>query len=741
MKMPNIELPKSSPESAAQTISLETCPLIFVLPTHLSLEELHDVEELLTRCAAPLTYDIKESEIVLGKVSQKKRTILELRSHGLWTEEIQTTGTNPSVKRRRVSDNLGVLPVNQPQIIDLSQETEDEDGGNSTQASTKSLKPPQTQLEDLSTTAVENSIRVVKLNWLYESIKTNRIMPLCPFTVYYARKVSRLDKEGFQKALSNLSSDGDSLLSSSSKSSAGPKKGVTKGVLERAREDAASKPRSSSPPRFISRDSRSRDGRTATPPKRTPPSLHRETSSEHDLAKQLPPAPDWVRNHVLYACLRSAPLHPPNEKFIDQLLKIKKVRELTQDEIGVRAYSTSIASIAAYPYELQSSAEVQMLPGCESKIASLFSEWKHSDDGSVETANNLDTDPVLKILNHFTNIWGVGAKTARDFYYRNNWQSLDDIVEHGWENLTRVQQIGVKYYEEFQIGMSRKEVKGISDTILEHARRVRPGSEYDGHGIECIIVGGYRRGKKMSGDVDIILTHRNPDETYNLVYDVVASLEEHAWITHTLALHLTNSKRDQQTLPYRGDSDGKQHFDTLDKALVVWQDPHFHDPKIPSMSEEDNALSPEHSGEGDREERGQQDAGSQSEGQPAEGGAAGKGTKQNKKRTPPKAIMPEVRKRNPNLHRRVDILVSPFRTVGCAVLGWTGDTTFERDLRRYARNVHNWKFDSSGVRAREGGGGRPIDLEDGGETWEDRERLVMEKLGVGWRPPTERCSR
>ncbi|KAH1505679.1 hypothetical protein KXV52_001807, partial [Aspergillus fumigatus] len=98
------------------------------------------------------------------------------------------------------------------------------------------------------------------------------------------------------------------------------------------------------------------------------------------------------------------------------------------------------------------------------------------------------------------------------------------------------------------------------------------------------------------------------------------------------------------------------------------------------------------------------------------------------------------RKRNPNVHRRVDIIISPWRTVGCAVLGWSGDTTFERDLRRYAKKAHGWKFDSSGVRERTSGG-QVIDLERGGETWEERERLVLEGLGVGWRPPQERCTR
>jgi DNA polymerase IV len=416
--------------------------------------------------------------------------------------------------------------------------------------------------------------------------------------------------------------------------------------------------------------------------------------------------------------------------FMIQLDKIRKIRELTLDEIGVRAYSTSIAAIAAYPYPLQSAAEVLSLPGCDAKIANLFSEWKQSPDGTLESANELDKNPTLSVLNMFSNIWGVGAKSARDYYYVKQWRSLDDVIEQGWNGLSRVQQIGVKYFDEFMAGIPRAEVESIANIVYQHAQKVRPGSDYDGKGIECIIVGGYRRGKERCGDVDMILTHRNETVTHNLVYDVVLSLEADGWITHTLSLHLTNSRRDQQTLPYRGETGGKPRFDSLDKALVVWQDLHFEDTSSSSPSPDR-----ESDGRGDIADTPPSDSG-RLQSRPAQYPSH---KEPKKKKTPTTAAT--RKKPNPNPHRRVDIIISPFRTVGCAVLGWSGGTTFERDLRRYARKTHNWKFDSSGIRAREGSGGRVIDLERGGETWQEREKLVMERMGVGWRPPEERCTR
>lgn len=115
--------------------------------------------------------------------------------------------------------------------------------------------------------------------------------------------------------------------------------------------------------------------------------------------------------------------------------------------------------------------------------------------------------------------------------------------------------------------------------------------------------------------MDLILSHQDEAITYNLVDKVVKSLEKEGWITHTLTLNLTNTKRNQETLPISAATVGGHGFDTLDKALVVWQDPNWR-------------------------------------------------TKTADLKTNPKA-------KNPNPHRRVDIIVSPFPTIGCAVAGWT----------------------------------------------------------------------
>ena len=212
--------------------------------------------------------------------------------------------------------------------------------------------------------------------------------------------------------------------------------------------------------------------------------------------------------------------------------------------------------------------------------------------------------------------------------------------------------------------MSRSEVEAIGEEVLAHARKIDLG-------FQMVIVGGYRRGKQQSGDADILLSHPEESQTAQFIPKIVMSLEKARLITHTLVLSTKSSERGQTPLPWKGAGrSAGGGFDTLDKALVVWQD--YRHPGSP--------------------------------------------------------------------HRRVDIIISPWRTIGCAMLGWSGGNTFERDLRLYCKHVKGWKFDSSGIRRR--GDGDWVDLEGDGSAPDmvTAEKRVFEGLGLEYRVPEERCT-
>ncbi|KAL8678505.1 MAG: hypothetical protein Q9224_000254 [Gallowayella concinna] len=721
--------PAPPTSSAPLGLDLTTFPSIYVLHTHVPLAELHGIEHHLTTSGALLTYDIREARLVLGYISKPRRAKFELQAGNVRFREIQSSDLaklapqshrhlkreppdSPPLKRRRLEESATRSPTDQSTASEHEDSstagsgTEDENDAAADPLSQLSMSQPPTsptidsspppEVASLSENQTDfaNRIKVVNIQWLKESVRLGEPQDLQTFLVYEAELLPSDSCSPTPDPLTTIPIQ----VEIGHRADELPRVnfGARGAILRRAEADSPSKAKtrayySKAFKRDRISDAARRDfsNRSFTSSTSQEPSsqrrhlLHQTTSEyEEELSGTSPPMPDWVLQNKLYSCERATPLNSPNDTFIAQLKEIKVARLLTNDEIGVRAYSTSIASLAAYPYEILSTTEILALPGCDQKIAHLFHEWQNSPARCIQAVQDIQNDPALKVLRLFYEIWGVGATTAREFYYDKKWRDLDDIVEFGWGSLGRVQQIGVKYYDEFLLKIPRVEVEAIADIVKRHAQKVVDER------VQCIIVGGYRRGKPESGDVDLILSHPEQSATAGLVDKVVSSLEKEGWITHTLTLSLTNTKRGQETLPYITNTKGAG-FDTLDKALVVWQDQVY-------------------------DCKGRADA------------AEGKKLK------------------NPHPHRRVDIIISPWRTVGCAVAGWTSGTTFQRDLRRYVKKVKGWKFDSSGVRER--GSGKWIDLEG----WADlktrckdayeAERRVFEGLGLEYREPWDRCT-
>lgn len=53
-----------------------------------------------------------------------------------------------------------------------------------------------------------------------------------------------------------------------------------------------------------------------------------------------------------------------------------------------------------------------------------------------------------------------------------------------------------------------------------------------------------------------------------------------------------------------------------------------------------------------------------------------------------------------SIHRRVDLIFAPINLYWTAVVGWTGSSLFERDLRLWAKQKMGMKFDSGGITRR-----------------------------------------
>jgi DNA polymerase IV len=406
-------------------------PPLYLLEFRIPKTELYELErEIGDDHDGPLVRDIREAKVVIGRLNQRGRALHELRTRGLHTEEVVDVKTlerteeqdemndRPRAKKRKVEkrkDGKEVITV------DSSTESEDEPSvslrsrksspQNSSSPVTKPKSPavPRSSSPANATSSQEDlfgdTIKVVKLDWYYDSVKAGVLLPTANYLVYEGRIIEK-PKEYAPRAPMIIPS----------------RKGKGKEILERARADTP--PRSQPPYR---KHQYHKSGSPNSQPKSQRPQLLHESTSDYEQTADLPPLPPYLRTK--YSCERPTPSTCPNEDFISQLNVIKEQRQLVDTDpkgVSYLAYSRAIAAIKAYPYTITVPQEVERLPNCGDKYVHLYREWR--DSGMIQEVEDIKADERVKSLKIFFDIYDVGAKRAREFYAKG-WRDLDDVIE------------------------------------------------------------------------------------------------------------------------------------------------------------------------------------------------------------------------------------------------------------------------------------------------------------------------
>ncbi|KAK9475952.1 hypothetical protein V1514DRAFT_338357 [Lipomyces japonicus] len=351
-----------------------------------------------------------------------------------------------------------------------------------------------------------------------------------------------------------------------------------------------------------------------------------------------------------YACERPHPLECVNQELVIALTKVRLVRQLENNEVSIRAYSSAIASIKSYPEKITSIEDVKGLTGCGGKVSKLVQEYLNT--GNIESELFKLETLKFQAIQQMYNIWGVGSRTANDWYNKFGWRNEQDVKEHGWDSLSKSQKAGINYYQEFKQKLSHEQVKYIGNKIQDHATMIEPKAL-------SVICGSYRRGAISHSDVDIIIGV--PGSMPGEQHEFLAKLLKQLKIARLICDVLSGSSLNHES----SDSKKKEPKSRLDLAFIVWS-------TIPEV------------------------------------GAQVK-------------------------YYRVDIICVDWSIMGPAVVGWTGATTFERDLRLYAKNK-GLKFNSDGLTNRETG--ELIDTT--ADSIEASEKKVFEVLGLPYFDPTLR---
>ncbi|CDO72628.1 hypothetical protein BN946_scf184985.g47 [Trametes cinnabarina] len=311
-------------------------------------------------------------------------------------------------------------------------------------------------------------------------------------------------------------------------------------------------------------------------------------------ANLLPPDPPIPTNlqkldHTSrYACQRASPLVCMNQDLVRELDIIRQSRALEGEERSALSYQRALSIIKAYPDKIRSLKQVEKLPFIGVKISGLVEEFL--DSGGIAESQTIKTSERFQILSLFSSVYGIGPNTARRLY-NLGLRSLDDLEvyygvereeidvppdevvevegkpprqEHG-KPLAREPheheeglsdswiRIALGLREDFTKKIPRDEVEEMGRAVMHELNELEPG---------CVstIVGGHRRGKPESNDVDIVFTHPDAEKVKGLCKRFVRKLHKRGMVTHVMHLSGFHGHNPLRTT----------HWDSLEKALTVF---------------------------------------------------------------------------------------------------------------------------------------------------------------------------
>lgn len=195
--------------------------------------------------------------------------------------------------------------------------------------------------------------------------------------------------------------------------------------------------------------------------------------------------------------------HTPIKKLILQKFgEIGNTYKLLGDTYRSKSYmkaSDIIFMLEDIPTTL---SELLKIKGIGKGIAGKIIEIQKT--GELKKLKELYEGDDTKALLFISSIPGFGPASAKKLI-KQNIKTLEDIREKYHNQtlkLTTQQKFGALYYEDLQIKIPRNEIVIFEKQLKKIVKNIDKNLQTD-------IVGSYRRKKKKSGDIDILLSHRN----------------------------------------------------------------------------------------------------------------------------------------------------------------------------------------------------------------------------------------
>jgi len=236
-----------------------------------------------------------------------------------------------------------------------------------------------------------------------------------------------------------------------------------------------------------------------------------------------------------------------NEKIIKIFSELCLIHTVLENKYEAQSYKKIVNILKKYPNRIKNSSDLKNVEGIGNRTLLKIDEIINT--GKLKLLEDMKKDKTIKAKFELQKVMGIGPKLSKNLVDKGitNIKQLEKAHKKGDIELTHMQQIGLKYFDTLNTKIPRNEITIYKNNIEKNLKQKFPD-------VEVHMAGSYRKGKTLSGDIDIILTTSKIKTKYelsksNIFDDILAFLIEKKLIISIINkssnnfMGITNTKR------------------------------------------------------------------------------------------------------------------------------------------------------------------------------------------------------
>ena len=244
--------------------------------------------------------------------------------------------------------------------------------------------------------------------------------------------------------------------------------------------------------------------------------IEKKNSKENRTQKKRSPVANTTRKRKLrivdtlsvqMSAVKAPPVPPVatrfNETIVDVLGRLATMMTKKGDYIRSRAYTKAQDTVLSITTDITDIDQLKGKPNIGPTILEKLKEYVST--GTLRLFEREKDNPEYIL----SEVYGIGPKKAHELVAEKGVRSIVDLRARQDELLNETQKMGLHYYEDILEKVPRSEIdvyntqfgKAFDKSLASHPTQT--SSNYE-------IVGSYRRGATVSGDIDVIVTSNVP---------------------------------------------------------------------------------------------------------------------------------------------------------------------------------------------------------------------------------------